>query len=511
MPHVLSGPADVHDWAHEQCFGSATVGTVGAEVESVVVDRARPERRVPVDELLALATQDGPLPCGSDVHVEPGGQLEVATTPLPGPQECADAVAADLAEVRRRLEEHGVELGQAGTDPVREPQVLVAAPRYDAMAAYFATGRHPEAGPLLMGCSASVQVSVEAGRADDDGPLGRRRRWALAHALGPPLVAAFACSPMLLGRADGARSVRQQLWERVDPSRVLPVLDPGEGEGPAQEWAEHLLSARLMLVRDPDGAGSDATVPVLDGSTLRDWVDGRVPGRRPTTDDLAYHATTMFPPVRPRGPLELRYLDRVPDAVVGVPVGVVCGLLDDETAADQAEAVAAPVRDDWSRAAQEGVADAELRRAAVILLDWRATRSRAGARTGWPRRWRTTRPAGPGAAAARRTTCWTRRADAWSATVCVMESVGVRAVRQDLSVWLRRVQEGAHLRVTDRGRPVALLQPLPARDDAEARYVAAGVLVPAEDPDAPLPEAVPAPPGPPSQVLLREMRDEERY
>ena len=366
---MLSGPADVHDWAREQCFGSATVGTVGAEVESVVVDRARPERRVPVEELLALATGDGPLPGGSQVHVEPGGQLEVATTPLAGPQECADAVDADLAEVRRRLDAAGVELGQAGTDPLREPRLLVDAPRYDAMAAYFAVGRHPEAGPLLMGCSASVQVSVEAGREDDDGPLGRRRRWALAHALGPPLVAAFACSPVLLGRADGARSVRQQLWERVDPSRVLPLLDPGKGEGPAHEWAEHLLSARLMLVRDPDGAGSDATVPVLDGSTLRDWVAGHLDARRPTTDDLAYHATTMFPPVRPRGPLELRYLDRVPDAVVGVPVGVVCGLLDDEVAAERAEAVAAPVRDDWARAAQDAVAGTALRDAAVALLD----------------------------------------------------------------------------------------------------------------------------------------------
>ncbi|HXI18655.1 MAG TPA: type II toxin-antitoxin system prevent-host-death family antitoxin [Chloroflexota bacterium] len=39
--------------------------------------------------------------------------------------------------------------------------------------------------------------------------------------------------------------------------------------------------------------------------------------------------------------------------------------------------------------------------------------------------------------------------------------VGVRELRQNLSVYLRRVEAGETLRVTDRGRPVALLGPLP--------------------------------------------------
>lgn len=32
----------------------------------------------------------------------------------------------------------------------------------------------------------------------------------------------------------------------------------------------------------------------------------------PTLDDLAYHVTTLFPPVRPRGFLEVSYLDAQP-------------------------------------------------------------------------------------------------------------------------------------------------------------------------------------------------------
>ena len=42
------------------------------------------------------------------------------------------------------------------------------------------------------------------------------------------------------------------------------------------------------------------------------------------------------------------------------------------------------------------------------------------------------------------------------------KQVGVRELRQNLSVHLRRVLRGETLEVTDRGRAVAILAPLPA-------------------------------------------------
>jgi prevent-host-death family protein len=55
-----------------------------------------------------------------------------------------------------------------------------------------------------------------------------------------------------------------------------------------------------------------------------------------------------------------------------------------------------------------------------------------------------------------------------------MDSVGVRELRQNLSVYLRRVEAGEALEVTERGRPVALLTPVGAREDPLIRLVAAG-------------------------------------
>ncbi len=57
--------------------------------------------------------------------------------------------------------------------------------------------------------------------------------------------------------------------------------------------------------------------------------------------------------------------------------------------------------------------------------------------------------------------------------------VGVRELRQNLSVYLRRTLAGETLEVTDRGRPVALLTPIPERADPIARLAADGRITPA--------------------------------
>lgn len=55
-----------------------------------------------------------------------------------------------------------------------------------------------------------------------------------------------------------------------------------------------------------------------------------------------------------------------------------------------------------------------------------------------------------------------------------LDAVGVRELRQNLSVYLERVAAGETLRVTDRGHDVALLIPLDARASTVDRLVASG-------------------------------------
>jgi len=82
-----------------------------------------------------------------------------------------------------------------------------------------------------------------------------------------------------------------------------------------------------------------------------------------------------------------------------------------------------------------------------------------------------------------------------------MTSVGIRELRQRASELLRLVERGETIEITDRGRPVALLSPLPSGTPLE-RLRAAGDLAAATGSLADLPPPLPSrAPDPPSSVL----------
>jgi len=90
-----------------------------------------------------------------------------------------------------------------------------------------------------------------------------------------------------------------------------------------------------------------------------------------------------------------------------------------------------------------------------------------------------------------------------------MASVGVRELRQRASELLRRVEQGESIEITDRGRPVAVLAPVP--EDPLERLRVTGDLSAAEGTLGDLPAPLAIAPGaePPSSVLDR-LRDDER-
>jgi prevent-host-death family protein len=90
-----------------------------------------------------------------------------------------------------------------------------------------------------------------------------------------------------------------------------------------------------------------------------------------------------------------------------------------------------------------------------------------------------------------------------------MASVGIRELRQRASEVLRRVKAGETIEVTEHGRPVALLSPLPDGGRLEQLRAAGEVIAATADFDS-LPEPLPLEPGeePPSAVLARLRRDE---
>jgi len=381
--------ADAH--VRGVCFKTGPPARTGVELEWLVQDRSDPRALIPADRLdaaLAPVEAPGALARGSRLTREPGGQVELSSPPGPTLAECVAATAADLAVLRRAVDRAGLRLVGNGLDPYRDPPRVLGHPRYRAMECFF--DRDGPWGRTMMRRTASLQVNLDAGD-DSAGATGHRFRWALAHRIGPVLVAVFANSPLQDGCPTGWVSARQAVWSRIDPGRTRPPDHCGD---PRADWARYALDARVLCVRcaaEADDAGDgppDWTAPT--GLTFRRWVRG-VPGlRRPTRVDLDYHLSTLFPPVRPRGWLELRMIDAQHGDGWIVPTLLTATLLDDPAAADAAAAATEPLCGDgervpagliWRRAARIGLADPELAKAARACF---AAADSALARSGAP-------------------------------------------------------------------------------------------------------------------------------
>jgi glutamate--cysteine ligase len=382
-PRTTVTEAEVEALVHGICFKTGPPRRLGVEVEWLVHEMHAPRLPVAPERLEAVYAALRTVPLRSALTVEPGGQLELSSLPAASLTECVGTVSGDLDAVRAVLREDGLALVGLGHDPWHTPRRFLRQPRYDAMEACL--DRTGPAGRFMMCTSASVQVCLDAGH-EEPGPLGHVRRWWLAHHLGAVLLAAFANSPLARDRPTGWRSTRQLRWTQIGTGRAGgPPLD----SDPRGAWTRHVLDAPVMCVRR-DGGPWD----VPEGMTFREWTRERTP-RAPTREDLDYHLTTLFPPVRPRGHLELRMIDAQPgDDGWIVPLAVTAALFDDQEAtetayravkplAERALGLPAPHNPLYRDAARYALTDPELREAAVTCFTAAlAALPRLGATTG---------------------------------------------------------------------------------------------------------------------------------
>jgi glutamate--cysteine ligase len=367
---ILHEVAEAEGYIASICFKTGPPALVGAELEWTVHHQDAPDapldpavlRRALGPHAPPTLTPESPhrsLPGGSAVTLEPGGQVEISSAPAASLPELRHTVDLDRDHLAHLLAAAGLRLGDCGIDPHRRPRRLLDTPRYAAMQRAF--DAHSPHGHTMMCSTAGLQICVDAGEPDHFAA-----RWAAVHALGPVLLATFATARRHAGDDTGWASARMRAWLSMDRRRTGPV---GPATDPATAWARYALAAPLLCVRRP-GPRWDAPA----GVTFADWIAGAAPPgtalpRPPTVGDLEYHLGTLFPPVRPRGYLELRFLDAQPAGEWFAPVAVVTALLDDHEALDAARAACEPVEDRWLDAARSGLAEPALATAAARLLD----------------------------------------------------------------------------------------------------------------------------------------------
>lgn len=291
---------------------------------------------------------------GGRLTFEPGGQVEHSTAVYRTARAALDGSRRVLGGLRRAFAAHEVVLAAAGLDLWQDvdevPQQLPFG-RYTAQAAYY--DRRGTAGRIMMRHTASLQVNL------DLGPEGVwQERWLAANLISPLITASFACSP-----GGGWASSRALAWQELDPSRsgFPPALVDGSDIDPRGQWAEAALAADVMLFRGRDGHWDPGTP----GFSFGRWIeDGHPLHGWPVREDLDYHLTTLFFEVRPRGFLELRAGEQLPDCWRAAQVVLVSSALYDGAARRALIERMAPHREQlpelWRRAAQHAVGDGEL-------------------------------------------------------------------------------------------------------------------------------------------------------
>ncbi len=282
--------------------------------------------------------------------------MEISTAPAPDLDEVLDALEADTAELDARLARSGLRAADTPLDSQRLPQRILTLPRYRAMEAFFdAAG---PAGRWMMCNTAALQVNLS------HDPANPAARWKIMHAIAPVLLATFANSPGLDCAGRSWASLRQGIWHALDPGRTRV---PSLAVPPARAWADYVLAADVMMIRVAGEA-----LEVAPGMPFAHWLHQGHPAGWPTADDLRYHMTTLFPPVRPRGWLEIRVIDALPPQILQIAVLTVAAAAQPQAAAELLRRLPSTASW-WLPAARLGLAHAGLASAADALFDVTAT------------------------------------------------------------------------------------------------------------------------------------------
>jgi glutamate--cysteine ligase len=319
-------------------------GQVGVELEWIpAMPGPQPPRPLSVAETERLLARDPTLRSDARVTFEPGGQLEISPPPSATVTELLGSLEVLRSRVERCLEPSGAGLFVSGLNPWHSTEELglqTSQPRYVSMQRHFdSIGPY---GRRMMRQSLALQVSLDLGD-----PRVARRRWRLANLAGPALSAAFANSPVVAGEEVGIPGARSQSWQLLDLTRT--GFDGAQvGEPAPAAYCDFALAATYI----------DLGVSSADGPLER--------------DDVAYHLSTLFPPVRPRRHLEVRFVDALPTKWVAVPVVVLAALLYDPAATSAALELLEDTRLNaatWRRSCEDGVNDQGLRESAIELFE----------------------------------------------------------------------------------------------------------------------------------------------
>ncbi|MDX2052989.1 MAG: glutamate-cysteine ligase family protein [Polyangiaceae bacterium] len=261
------------------------------------------------------------------VTLEPGAQLEFSGSPLPDMHQVDAELRTHLAEVAEVSEAAGIVWLNTGFHPFARQDELPWVPkaRYAIMKNYL-----PKQGSGawdMMRRTATVQLNLDYSDERDamDKLLVGLKMAPIANAL-------FANSPFREGQLTDKKSLRGEVWLKMDPRRsgLLGHLwnKPTLGYEDYVQWA---LDAGMFLIKRGERIIENT------GQSFRDYLQNGYEGERATLADWRLHLNTLFPEARLKNTLELRPCDSLPLQYAGAASALWLGVLADSVSVAEAK------------------------------------------------------------------------------------------------------------------------------------------------------------------------------
>ena len=267
------------------------------------------------------------LPDGGIVSYEPGGQIELSSTPFASGCALVRSLRAAVPPLLDFARDEGIELLSLGVAPaggIEDVPMQLPGARYVRQTRFYeaiGTG-----GTRMMRQTAAMQVSLDFGAE----PL---LAWRVLNAMAPYVTAVFANSPVYCGEPTGHRSYRARIWRELDGGRTgcFACADP------IGEYLEFALAAPAILLGGdpppaeprPQGGGSRIPVPRIVADVDHAFASFAAWNERGGVgpDDWRAHLTTLFPEVRPKGFAEVRSADAVAPEWYAAPLVLLAGIV----------------------------------------------------------------------------------------------------------------------------------------------------------------------------------------
>jgi glutamate--cysteine ligase len=280
----------------------------------------------------------------ASITLEPGAQLELSGAPLETIHQICAELRGHMAELAPVSKDLGISWLGLGFHPfaARGELQFVPKQRYSVMREYLPTRGAHALDMMLRTCTVQANYDYL-----DEADAMRKMRVSLK--LSPLTTALFANSPWKEEKPHGGLTYRGRVWLDVDPDRsgLVPAL--WEKDASFARYVEWALDVPMFLIK------RDGEKVANTGQTFRSFWKNGFEGHHATQGDWQTHLNTLFPEVRLKKTIEIRGADSQGSAMACALPALWTGILYDDRALAEADALTADWKHDEVSATRPGI------------------------------------------------------------------------------------------------------------------------------------------------------------